>query len=133
MFVYAPSVIVVVDVDGGAGDVVSQLDGSLRSDPRLAGVDIQRGRAEVRQGDLGGHDVLTFLATDVMLPLVLSAIYDFFKARLRSRPGERVRVRLRRTDLPDGTRQTELALDGPGDVVLAAVRQALEGSTGAGE
>jgi hypothetical protein len=130
---YAPAVIVVVNIDGGGNDVVTQLDGSLRSNPKLAGVEVRRGRAEVRPGDLGVGDVLTFLATDVTLPLVLSAIYDFLKARLRSRPAERVRVGLKRTDLPDGTRQTEMTLEGPADVVVAAVQKALEVPSGAGD
>ncbi|MFD0579670.1 hypothetical protein [Dactylosporangium darangshiense] len=119
--------IVVVDVD-----VVAQLDVALRGNPALAGVEVRRGRAGVGAGELGAGEVVTFLATDVTLPLVLNAIYDFFKARRRSRPAERARVVLTRTDLPDGTRRTEMTLDGPAEAVVAAVRAALSEASDVG-
>jgi hypothetical protein len=123
--VYASIVNVVVSFHGG-DDAVTELDASLRSNPALADVRVRRGRAEIRPGQLGAGEVLTFLATDVALPVVLTAIYDFFKARRRSRPAEQARVVLTRTDLPDGTRQTELRLEGPMDAAVAAVQSALD-------
>ena len=123
---YARVVRIVMDVDGD-GDVVSRLEFWLlhrRQD--LAGTDIRRGRAGVRPGDLGGAEVLEFLANEVSLPLLLAAVYDFFRDRRRSRPAEKTRVTLTRTDLPDGTRTVTLSLDASPESAIRAARQALE-------
>jgi hypothetical protein len=122
---------VVMDVDGSGG-VVTQLHADLRRRPGLAQVDVRRGRAEVGEGELGAGEVLTFLATEVSLPLVLNAVYDFFRDRRRSQRAEQVRVRLTRTDLPDGTRTVDFELHGPADAAVSAVRAAF-GEFGSGE
>ncbi|MFC7248190.1 hypothetical protein ACFQO7_37505 [Catellatospora aurea] len=111
----------------GDGDVVAQLNAWLASRPDLAGMDVRRARATVVPGQLGAVEVLAFLATEVTLPLVLNAVYDFFRSRRRSRPAERARVTVTWTDHPDGTRTTMLDLDGPADAVVEAAHAALEG------
>lgn len=116
---------VVADVSG-ADDVVAQLDSWLRDTPALAGVEVCRGRGEVGPGELGAAEVLTFVASDVVLPLVLAAVYDFFRNRRRSQPAERPRVLLTRTDLPSGARRVELEVEGPPEVVVNVACKALE-------
>lgn len=122
-----PGVRVVVGVDGGDDDVVAQLDAWLRSRSALAGVEVRRGRAQVGPDELGAAEIVTFLATNVALPLVLAAIYDFFRDRRRSRPAELVQVRLTRTDLPGVGCSVALELNGPAEQVVEVARKALEG------
>lgn len=116
---------VAVHVDGH-DDAVAELEAWLRAQPDLDEVDLRRGRAPVEPGELGAAEILTFVATSVALPLVLNAIYDFFRSRCRTRPAERARVVLTRIDLPNGRRWVELDVDGPADAVVQVVRQAFE-------
>lgn len=117
---------VLVAVEGGGVAVIGQLVDSLRRRPELAQIEIARGRVEVRSGQLGATEVLTFVTSNVILPLVLAAIYDFFRDRRRSRPAERPRVVLTRTDLPDGYRRVELNIEGPQKAVVELARTMLE-------
>ncbi|MFG2106506.1 effector-associated constant component EACC1 [Micromonospora chersina] len=116
---------VVVDVHGD-DDAVARLHSWLWDRPGLAAVEISRGRGEVGPGDLGAAEVLMFMASDVMLPLILNALYDFFRDRRRSRPSERPRLVITRTDLPDGVRRVELEFEGPAETVVDLARRALE-------
>jgi hypothetical protein len=122
-----PRVRVVVSVDGPVDDdVVAQLDARLRSSPALTGVEVRRGRAEIGSGELGATEVVTFLATNVALPLVLTAIYDFFRDRRRSHPADSARVTLTRTDVAGVGRTAQLRLEGPAETVVEVARKALE-------
>ncbi len=118
---------VVVGVDGD-DDVVARLDSWLRDRPALADVQISRGRCEVEPGELGAVEVLTFVASDVALPLILSAMYDFFRDRRRSRPTERPRVVVTRTDLPTGAHQVRWEIEGPAGTVEDVIRRLGEDS-----
>jgi len=108
----------------GDDNVLSLLEDALRSRSALDAADVRRRRTDIKPGHMGGGEVLTFFLTDVSLPLLLNAVYDFFKARRRSRPAERVCVTVTRTDHPNGARSIELRLDGPAEVALDAVRDA---------
>lgn len=116
---------VVMEIEGD-GDLIGRLHDSLRDRPDLTRVEVSRGRAEVRPGELGAAQVLAFVASNVMLPLVLAAVYDFFRDRRRARPAERPRVVLIRTDLPGGARRVELDIEGPQEAAIELARTALE-------
>jgi hypothetical protein len=122
---------VVVGVDGD-DDLAGSLESWLRDSPELTDVQISQGRGEVRPGELGAVEVLTFVATNVALPLILTAVYDFFARRRRSRPAERARVVVTRTDLPGGARQVQLEFEGPAGEIEGVVRD-LGGGSGSGE
>ena len=122
---------VVIDVDGD-DDVVGSLEAWLRDGPGLTDVRISRGRGEVTSGELGTVEVLTFMATDVALPLILNSVYDFFQGRRRTRPAERARVVVTRTDLPGGARQVRWEIEGSAGEVEDVIRE-LGGGSGSGE
>ncbi|MBX6751876.1 MAG: hypothetical protein IRY85_19825 [Micromonosporaceae bacterium] len=117
---------VMVHVEDGHDDAVEGLESWLRDRPDLGDVEIRRGRAPIRPGELGAAEILTFIATSVALPFVINAIYDFFRSRRRTRPAERARVVLIRVDLPAGERRVALDVEGPADTVIKAVQEALD-------
>ena len=107
------------DADGELAD----LQAFLRQDPRLDDVRLERGRPAVPPGTLGVAEVLEIVATNVGLGLVANALWDYMRTRLR-RPG--TRLMLTRTDLPDGTRHTEVDFSGSAEAAEQIVRDALE-------
>jgi hypothetical protein len=119
-----PGMRVVAEVDGDA-DLVAGLESWLRDRSGLAEVELSRGRTEVGRGELGAAEVLAFIASDVLLPLVLDAVYDFFRDRRRSRPAEQPRVVMTRTDLPGGIRRVVLDVEGPAETVVEVAREVL--------
>lgn len=122
---YARWMRVRVEVSGGADDELGQLEQWLHSDRDLDVLEVQRGRAEIGSGELGAAEVLLFVASDVMLPMAVEALYDFVRSRRRVRPADNVRLRLTRVDLPDGGRVVELEVDGSAEAAVAMVRDAL--------
>lgn len=115
-----------LQLDGGQEDELRQLESVLREEPDLKGARIVRSAGAVPKGALGVETVLLFVGTNVLLPLVLQAVYDHLVRRRRTRSGQTLRATVVRTDLPDGTRRVELAFEGPSDVVVEAARRELE-------
>jgi hypothetical protein len=79
-----------------------------------------RSAGEVAQGALGAVEVLQFLGEDVALPVLLAALQQYVTERLRGPRRGGLRFEAVRTDLPDGTRRTELTMEGqPKDIATA--------------
>ncbi|MEU4426684.1 hypothetical protein AB0F81_39190 [Actinoplanes sp. NPDC024001] len=106
------------DVDGG----LAELEAFLRQDPRMDDVPVERGRPSVPSTSLGAVEVLEFIATNVSLGVLANVLYDFLRRR---RGGPQARLRLTRTDLPDGTRHVEIDLSGSPEAVEQIVRKEL--------
>jgi hypothetical protein len=108
------------DTEGG----LAELEEYLRDDPRLDGVLLQRGRPVVPPESLGAAEVLEAIGTNVGLGLVANALYDFLKQRVARGPAARLRVT--RTDLPDGARQVDLDADGSEEHLRRLFRDLLD-------
>jgi hypothetical protein len=117
---------IVVELEGGQEDELQGLETALREDPGLHRARVSRSAREVEPGALGAEVVLQFLGENVLLPVMLSAIYDHLTARRRTRSGANLKATVIRTDLPDGTRRVELTLEGPASEVVEAARKGLE-------
>ncbi|GAB3835739.1 hypothetical protein ACFPIJ_33630 [Dactylosporangium cerinum] len=109
------------DVDGG----LVELLGALQADPGLEAAEPRRGQTAVRSDELGTAEVVELIATDVLLPMVVQALYDFLSSRVR-RGSETAKIVVTRTDLPDGERRVEITLDGSSEAAVEVVRRALE-------
>ncbi|MBM7052573.1 effector-associated constant component EACC1 [Streptomyces durocortorensis] len=117
---------ILVEIEGGQGDELRVLERALREDPDLYRARVSRSAGEVEPGALGAEAVIQFIGENVLLPALLTAIYDHLTARRRTRSGMDLKATVARTDLPDGTRRVELTLEGPASEVVEAARKELE-------
>ncbi|WP_152037836.1 hypothetical protein [Micromonospora sp. B006] len=101
---------------------LAELETYLRQDPRLDDVRLQRGRPTVPAGALGVVEVLEFVASNVSLGLVVNALWDFARGRLRR---QETRLLLTRTDLADRARQVEIDFTGSAEAAERIARDAL--------
>ena len=110
------------DADSG----LTELEAYLRHDPRMDHTPITRGRPIVPPTSLGAAEVLELIGSNLALGVIANALYDFLRHRVRAGGAEKdARLRLTRTDLPDGVRQVEIEYSGSAATVERIVRDAL--------
>ncbi|GAA0479503.1 MULTISPECIES: hypothetical protein [Streptomyces] len=114
---------VVVTIEGGRADELGSLERAVKNKLKPQGVRTVRTVSEVQQGALGAVEVLQFLGENVALPIVLQALYDYTAQRLWQPKRADLKIHAVRTDLPDGTRRTELILEGKAKDVTAALKE----------
>lgn|SRR4051812_30971661 len=114
---------VVVEIEGGRADELGSLEKALKAELRTQGIRTVRTVGEVQQGALGAVEVLQFVGENVLLPVLLQSLYDYVTQRLREPRRVNLRFHAVRTDLPDGTRRTELTLEGEAKDIAAALKE----------
>ncbi|MFD7838666.1 hypothetical protein [Streptomyces sp. NPDC059761] len=114
---------VVLKIEGGRADELGSLEKAVKTELRAQGVRTVRTVSEVEQGALGAVEVLQFVGENVMLPVLLQSLYDYVTQRLREPKRTNLKFQAVRTDLPDGTRRTELTLEGEAKDVAAALKE----------
>ncbi|WP_330231649.1 hypothetical protein OHA40_03615 [Nocardia sp. NBC_00508] len=114
---------VVVKIEGGRADELRRIETAVREELEEQGFQVDRSVTEIEQGALGAVEVLQFFGENVMLPVLVQALYDYVVYRLREPDGDTVEVHAIRTDLPDGTRRSELTLVGEAKGVAAVLEE----------
>ncbi|WBB69080.1 hypothetical protein [Micromonospora sp. WMMD812] len=114
---------VVVKIEGGRADELGSLERAVKTDLRAQGVRTVRTVGQVEQGALGAREVLQFVGESVMLPVLLQSLYDYVTQRLREPRRANLKFHAVRADLPDGTRRTELTLEGEAKDVATALKE----------
>ncbi|MEU4117817.1 hypothetical protein AB0F71_25395 [Kitasatospora sp. NPDC028055] len=114
---------VVVKIEGGRPDELGSLENALKTELRTLGIRTVRTVGEVDQGALGAVEVLQFVGENVMLPVLLQSLYDYVTQRLREPRRMNLKFQAVRTDLPDGTRRTELTMEGEAKDVAAVLKE----------
>ncbi|MFC7220070.1 hypothetical protein ACFQLX_18145 [Streptomyces polyrhachis] len=114
---------IALSVEGGRDDELEALELAVAEELREEGVRTARSTGEVEPGALGAEEILLFVGTNVLLPVTLTALYDYVKARLRGPQHAGLRFHLVRTDLPDGTRRIELTAEGEAQDVAAVLKE----------
>ncbi|MEU1607664.1 effector-associated constant component EACC1 [Micromonospora matsumotoense] len=104
---------------------VHDLRDELVAEPELRDARVRLLHAAPEPGTLGAAEVLEFIGQDVLLPVVIQAVYDWFQARRRARPGGDTTVTVTLTDSPDGTREVKIEASGTAEDVIAVLRQGL--------
>lgn len=114
---------ILLSIEGGLADELGTLERAVKDDLRRQGVRTVRTTGEVEQGALGAVEVLQFLGENVALPVVLAALHQYVTDRLRGPRRGGLKFEVVRTDLPDGTRRTELTMEGEPKDVAAALKE----------
>jgi hypothetical protein len=114
---------IAVQIADGQADELRRIDTAVRAKLQAHDVQVDRVVAELEQGALGVSEVLQFLGENVLLPVVVQALYDHVSKRLRQPGGDDLKVVLTRTDLPDGARQAHLTLEGEARDVAAVLKE----------
>ncbi|MFB6961157.1 hypothetical protein ACFCYB_30165 [Streptomyces sp. NPDC056309] len=114
---------VVVKIEGVQADELRRIETAVREELEEQGVQVDRSVTEVEQGALGAMEVLQFFGENVMLPVLVQALYDHIVQRLREPDGAALKVHAIRTDLPDGTRRSELSLEGEAKEVATVLKE----------
>ncbi|MFD7111778.1 hypothetical protein ACFWAF_16465 [Streptomyces microflavus] len=111
---------ILLSIEGGLADELGTLERAVKDGLRHRGVRTSRTTGEVEQGALGAVEVVQFLGENVALPVVLAALQQYVTERLRGPRRNGLTFQVVRTDLPDGTRRTELTVEGqPKDIATA--------------
>lgn len=116
---------IVVTIEGGQPDELRRTETAVREELEEQGVQVDRSVAEVEQGALGAMEVLQFFGENVMLPVLVQALYEHFTQRLRDPDGAALKVHAVRVDLPDGTRRSEITLEGEAKDVATVLKDLL--------
>ncbi|GAB2996451.1 hypothetical protein LWP59_18465 [Amycolatopsis acidiphila] len=116
---------IVVTIEDGQPDELRRIETAVRDELQEQGVQVDRAVTEVEQGALGALEVLQFVGENVMLPVLVQALYDYVVKRLREPDGDALKIHAARTDLPDGTRRCELTVEGEAKEVAAALEELL--------
>ncbi|WEH43113.1 hypothetical protein OG233_28345 [Streptomyces sp. NBC_01218] len=114
---------ILLSIEGGLADELGTLERTLKQDLRRQGVRSVRTTTEVEQGALGAVEVLQFLGEDVALPTLLAALQQYVTERLRGPRRGGLKIEVARTDLPDGTRRSELTVEGQAKDVAAVLKE----------
>ncbi|MEU1755527.1 hypothetical protein ABZ436_23100 [Micromonospora matsumotoense] len=104
---------------------VHDLRDELAADPELRDARVRLLHASPEPGTLGVAEVLEFVGQDVLLPVVIQAVYDWFQTRRSARQGGDTTVTVTLTDGPDGTREVKIEASGSAEDVIAVLRQGL--------
>lgn len=110
---------VTLSFDGDAP--ADELFEELTSTPDLRGAEVRRLHEEPEAGTLGLLEVVEFVGQDVMLPMLVNAVYDYLKSRMLGTGAGRLEVTMTRTDLPGGERQVQVTAEGSEDAVAKIV------------
>src|SRR4051794_8571902 len=92
-------------VDDADESPIGELRNELIEDPELRSAQIHVVQTLPEPGTLGVAEILEFVGSDVLLPVVISAVYDWFKERRDRKRNTTLTVTVMRTDLPDGGRE----------------------------
>ncbi|MEV0601780.1 hypothetical protein AB0I82_21100 [Streptomyces sp. NPDC050315] len=114
---------IVVNIEGGRADELGSLERAVKNKLKAQGVRTVRTVSEVEQGALGAVEVLQFMGENVLLPVFLQALYEYASQRLGQPKRADLKVSAVRTDLPDGTRRTEIVFEGKAKDVAAALKE----------
>lgn len=104
---------------------VHDLRDDLVADPELRDARVRLIHRAPEPGTLGAAEVLEFIGQDVLLPVVIQAVYDWFQARRGARRGGDTTVTVTLTDSPDGTREVKIEASGTAEDVIAVLQQGL--------
>ncbi|QUQ68317.1 hypothetical protein [Kutzneria sp. CA-103260] len=114
---------VIVTIESGRDNELRRIETAVRSELQGQGIQIDRAVTEIKQGGLGVLEVLQFVGENVMLPVLLQALYDYVVKRLREPDGDTLKIQAVRTDLPDGTRSCELTVEGDAKEVAEVLKE----------
>ncbi|MFD4636289.1 hypothetical protein ACFWN2_03175 [Lentzea sp. NPDC058436] len=114
---------IAVRVMDGQADELRRIDTSLRTRLEAHDIQIDRVAEAPRPGDLGVLEVLQFLGENVLIPVVVQALYDHVSKRLRQPGGSDLKVVVTRTDLPGDARRTHLTVEGEARDVAAVLKE----------
>ncbi|MFE1951122.1 hypothetical protein ACFW9D_11705 [Streptomyces sp. NPDC059524] len=114
---------VVVSIKGGQGDELGLLERTLKQQLAPQGIRVVRTVSPAPQGALGATDVLQFLGENVALPVLVQEVSAYVKQRFWPARGRQVECELIRTDLPDGTRRTQLIVKGEPKDAAATLKE----------
>lgn len=114
---------IVVTIEGGRADELGSLERAVKNKLRAQGVRTVRTVSEPERGALGAVEVLQFLGENVALPVFLQVLYEYASQRLGQPKRADLKVHAVRTDLPDGTRRTEIVFEGKAKDIAAALKE----------
>ncbi|WUD70266.1 hypothetical protein OG937_46025 [Streptomyces sp. NBC_00510] len=114
---------VVVKIEGGRADELRRIETAVREELEEQGVQVDRSVTEVEKGALGAMEVLQFFGENAMLPVLVQMLYDHVVQRLREPDGAALKVHVIRTDFPDGTRRSELTLEGEAKEIATVLKE----------
>lgn len=105
-----------------ADESFEELRDELARDPRLRGAQVKARAARPEDGTLGVAEVLEFLGSDVLLPVAIQVVYDWYKERRKRVRAPELTVVVTMVDHPDGAREVKIEAGGSADDVIKALR-----------
>lgn len=114
---------VTLEIHGGRGDELQIFEAELREDLEEQGIQVDFTVADPEPGALGAMEIITFLTDELMLPVLVQMISDYVSQRIHQPDGADLKARITRTDLPDGTKHTELTVEGSAKDVATVLKE----------